>query len=358
MFLCTLACLLSTAAVTGVEQAGAKPRFEVKERSLRLSARVEASNGYEGWISTEGHKRVTLTLVKGRTEIEARTSGRVTRHGISASFGDLGRISVRFRGRPIDLGLGGGNGGDRRCRGREPVFEDGFFTGRIRFRDENGFARLNSKRATGFVERRYRRVCRQEPKKDDSLGDLFESLFGGVRLTVLRASARVERANVVFEATAVDFSSLFGPGTGLEYLFSGQTVERGKGMRLTRSIGAEGGDGSFLFRNKKALPRTATVTPPKPFSGTAKYIREPGHPSSWIGSLDGRVPGVGLVAMAGPDFRASTCRTNLTDLLEGRCMPGSGQALSRSLSRLSQDLAYGSGSQSQLLGDARLSWSR
>src|SRR4051812_16870925 len=98
--LCALvACSLAATPVAAAKGRGAKPRFEVHERALRLSLKVKASNGYEGWVTTQGHKRVTLTLQKGNARVEARTSGRVTRRGIEAEFGKLGRISVRFRGR-------------------------------------------------------------------------------------------------------------------------------------------------------------------------------------------------------------------------------------------------------------------
>jgi hypothetical protein len=315
--------------------------------------RVEASNGYTGWVATEGHKQVTLTLRKGETTIEARTSGRVTRHGINARFGDMGRISVRFRGRPVNLGFGDGDG-ERRCRGRKSRFEDGRFSGTIRFRGENGFTQVNLKRAGGFLIRNYRRVCRPDPK--EGLAALFERVIMSLRVTTLRAGARVEGANVVFEAAAFDFRPIFGPGIGLSYIFSAQTVERTKGMRLTRSIGTEGSDSSFLYPRKKGAPRTATVTPPKPFTGTAKYLEQRGLPSSWLGSLAARLPGAGVVGMAGPEFEADICNLTFAALLKNRCLPDSGRIRLQSLSSLTQ--TQGSGSHSQPLADARLSWSR
>jgi hypothetical protein len=310
----------------------AKPRFEVHERALRLSLKLKASNGYEGWITTEGHRRVTLTLQKGNTLLEARAGGRVTRHGIEARFGELGRISVRFRGRPFDSGF---RKGEQRCRGRKSALEAGVFSGTIRFRGENGFTRVDARRATGYVERHYRRVCLRD-SRGDSLSAALESLFGAIRLTDLHASGRVDRANVVFEAIAIDFSPIFGRGTPLEYLVSARTVERREGVRLTRKVSAEAGDGSFLFPDKKGeTPRSATVAPPSPFTGTAKYLKEPGFPASWIGPLSARLPGAGLVALTGPGFRADICRLNFAALVEGNgCVPKPGQAQLRSLSSL------------------------
>jgi hypothetical protein len=330
--------------MVAVEQAQARSHFEVHKRSLRLTVRVKASNGYEGWITTEGHRRVTLTLSKGNTTIEARSSGRVTRHGINARFGDMGRISVRFHGRPVSLSPRNGNG-ERRCRGRKSAFEAGTVRGTIRFRGENGFTQMNSKRAWGIMTRHYRRVCRHD-LRGNSLGVIFKSLLKSLRVTALRAAARVDGVNVTFEAAVIDFRPIFGPGIGLSYIFSAQTSERAEGLRLTRRIGAEGDERSFLVSRKKAKPLTATVAPPKPFTGTAKYLKQPGLGTSWIGSLAARLPGAGLVGMAGPGFKANVCSLTLVALLEGHCPPGPGPVRAHSLLSLTQD----SGSQSQPIG--------
>jgi hypothetical protein len=340
----------------GGERPEAKPRFEVHERSLSLLMFLEASNGYKGSVTTRGHRQVTLTLRKGYTTIEARTRGRVTRHGINARFGDLGKISVRFRGKPFSLAFPGDKEGKRRCRGRKSEFESGLFRGTIRFRGENGFTQVSSKRVRGFVDRHYRRVCRRDP--EDSFARVLKRLIELMPVTTLRANARVERTNVRFEAAAIDFRPILGPGVGLAYVASAQTMERDRGMRLTRSVSAEGDEGSFLFRRGKKAPRTATVAPPRPFVGTAKYLKEPGSPASWAGSLAARLPGAGLVAMTGPNFRVVTCNMTLGALLKGRCRPGSGRTQSQTLLRLGRALPQISGSQSQLFGDARLSWSR
>lgn len=340
------------------EEGKARSRFEVHERSLNLLMFLEASNGYRGLVMTRGHRQVTLILWKGNTTFEARTEGRVTRHGINARFGDLGKISVRFRGKPFSFGFPGDKEGKRRCRGRRSESESGLFHGTIRFRGENGFTQLNSKHVRGFMDRYYRRVCRRDPDEDSSFATALKRLIDLLPVTTLRANARVERTNVRFEAAAIDFRPLLGPGVGLAYTISAQTVEWDRGMRLTRSVSAEGDDGSFLFRRGRKAPRTATVAPPKPFVGTAKYRKEPGSPGSWVGSLAARLPGAGLAAMTGPDFRAVTCNITLRALLEGRCRPGSGRTPSQTLLRLGRTLPQISGSQSQLFGDARLSWSR
>lgn len=351
-----LTAVLVLAAMAGTP-AQAQSRFEVHERSLRLSLRIEASNGYDGWVETEGHRRVTLSLRKGETTIEARTRGRVSRHGIDAEFGDLGRISVRFRGRRLDFGPRGDGDRKRRCRGRGPVFESGLFSGTIQFRGENGFTQVDTKQARGFATRHYRQVCKTDPKDEASLGELFESLIRLMPVTALRARDRVDGATLLFEAAAVDLRPIFGGGF-LVYVHSARAIERSDGMRLTRTVSAEGGRRSFRFRRGRRAPRAATVQAPKPLTGSATYVKDPGAPAVWTGSLAAHLPGIGPVAMAGPGFKAAICNLTLGALVDGRCLPGSRRVSSRALSLLDRRLAQGSGSQSQAFWDARLPWSR
>jgi hypothetical protein len=215
--------------------------------------------------------------------------------------------------------------------------EEGVFSGTIRFRGENDFARIGTRRATGEVERHYRRVCLGNPRSA-LLKAAFERLVGAVRLTVLRASGRVGHANVLLQANAIDFSPILGPGSGLIYSVLAGSAERREGVRLTRRVTAITDADSFLFPHKKsATPRWATVTPPEPFTGVAEYLEEPGGAASWAGSLAAHLPGAGLVALTGPGFRADICRLTLATLLEGDgCLPKPGQAQLRSLSGLGE----------------------
>jgi hypothetical protein len=375
-FLGVVACLLVGASVAVAAAGSAKHGFDVHERSLTTRLEVGASNGYEGLIATRGHKQVTLVLFKGRTAFAARTSGRVTQHGIEADFGEMGSVSVRFHPGPASRGSDAGGtaglvsetlrrhrGNGSHCRGRHPVFEEGIFRGKIQFEGENGFARIDSRRAGGFVSRRYRQVCPHASEKGEKdFKDSFERLLGKLRYTMLQA----EGTGLLFEAKAVDASALFGHKAGFGYEFSALSREHREDMRLMRVVRAAGNEGSFLFSKKGSRPQTATITPAKPFSGAAEYVKEKGAPASWTGTLSVRLPGAGLVSLAGPQFRADLCRISFIAVLDGeQCLQG-GDSSRRLLADLGverawaapQPRAYGSGSQSQAFWDARLSWSR
>lgn len=329
IFLGTLAWLLASVSLASAAAGPTKPGFEVRERRLSTFLELDSSRGYQALIGTRGHKQVTLILVKGKTFVEVRTNGRVTRKGIHARFGELGRISVRFHAGAAAaatgiLGLAArhrGNGS--RCYGRKPTYEYGFFRGRIDFQGENGFTRIHSGRAPGLVRRRYRQVCRQAPKKDSgsaALGRFLRKL----RYVTLQAQGRSDGAKVFFEASAIDATALFGKSAGLAYEFTAVTVEHRERMLLTRKISGGGSGDAFLFSKKGLTPRTATVTLGKPFSGGAEYFATNSAPASWTGTLAAHLPGAGLVAMAGPRFRVELCRLTFAAKLDGeRCLKGS-----------------------------------
>lgn len=353
-----LACLLVAASGASAAQ----QRFEIHERRLELLVRFE-QQGYEGSITTKGHKQVTLLLRKGKSEIEARTSGRVTQHGIEASFGELGRVSLRFEGErvqgsgkyPFFLGRSGESGGVHPCRGREPVLEKGIFEGMFEFGGKEGLPHLIAKRVSGMVQRRYRRVC---PAGGRDLAAAFQAQLGKMQITSLRAQGRIGEAKVIFEANAIDLRPVLGRGLGVLYSFWARTVEQRGGVRLTRGVRDQGEEGSFLFSGKGPKAQSATVTPKQPFTGSAEYRKEPGSPASWSGTLTASIPNLGLVPVAGPGFRARLCRFTYRALIDnGKCLPEPDRR-PQLLSELSALAIQGSGSQSQAFWDVRLSWSR
>jgi hypothetical protein len=228
------------------------------------------------------------------------------------------------------------------------------FHGTIHFRGENDFTRIEAKRAPGVVERRFQRICRQSPRKA-----AFEELLRGLRLTQLEARARVGGVNVTFEATAVDLSSILGPGARI-YGFSARAVERREGTLVVRATQLTGDDHSFLAGKPGASPQIVTVVPPPPFVETAEHLKEHGTPATWVGPLAVRLPGAGLVPLTGPGFRSAFCGLTFANLIEGeRCLPRRGdEPSSDSMALLAEALAQGSGSHSHAFWDARLSWSR
>jgi hypothetical protein len=54
-------------------------------------------------------------------------------------------------------------------------------------------------------------------------------------------------------------------------------------------------------------PRSATVDPPSPFTGSASFQRESAKDFSWTGDLAVELPGIGEVTLAGPKFETALC---------------------------------------------------
>ena len=92
-----LGVLACAVALIAVPAAQATPSYFVKPKALHLSASLPASDGYAASIVTTGHQKVVLTFFQGSYQITYTTLGKVTRRGISADFGRLGHISLRFR---------------------------------------------------------------------------------------------------------------------------------------------------------------------------------------------------------------------------------------------------------------------
>lgn len=344
--------------------AAAKQDFDVQARSLRLAFSVPGSNGFHGLVTTRGHKQVTLTLSKGGVLTELRTSGRVSRHGISARFGDLAHVEVRFQADPRSPGpksrrRGLRDSSERACHGRAPIQERGVFHGTISFRGEDDSVLVDARHAPGAVERRFRRICKRPPK--GSFASVVKELLGKLRITLLEARARVDGANMTFEATAVDFGSILGPGTPLFYGFNGRTMERADGVRIVHAAKAEGnqGDGTLLPGRPSSASRVVEVAPSRPFLKAAKRLKEPDAPASWTGPLAMRLPEAGLVPLAGPGFKSALCSLTLDEFTEGhRCLKRRGEPEASPLAKMARAAIQGSGSQSQAFWDARLSWSR
>ena len=83
--------------------------------------------------------------------------------------------------------------------------------------------------------------------------------------------------------------------------FFASSSERREGVSIGRLTLAGSGPAGFEFDNSAG---TAFVHPPAPFGGSARYLRRPGAPDSWRGSLTAPLLGLGRVHLAGPGFVA------------------------------------------------------
>jgi hypothetical protein len=352
--------VIGTAALLMPAVASARPGYELQTRRLELQLSTRTAGGWRVSVTTLGHRRVTLAAVRGNVSARYTTSGTVSRNRIAASFGSVGAISVRFHGarRPFNPFPGAGRQRPRHCHGRAPVREVGVFRGGIRFAGERGFARLHARRAHGEVRRFYQRLCRREGRRSGRGARV--SARRGARVNLLVATDPSPRRTVRLE----DLSFDFGPGleevsAAFGSLAEATITERREGIRIVRQATANGGEGSLLLSRLGDKPETATATPPKPLRGRADYAKEAGSAATWHGSLRAWLPGAGTVPLTGRGFSASLCRVPIPRFTPAnRCLRESGAALPAPFKVGTGITAQMSGSQSQLFGDARLSWAR
>lgn len=251
---------------------GAAPQVEFSRK---------ASNGYS--ISFEANR--------GKATFAARSnSGSVMYSGRSSmsngrvhfSLGKLGRIDVRFKP--------DGSVDHRRppsyCTGREQTVRSGAFVGSIRFRGENGYTQLNTHRVHGEMATPRSWKCR------------FPSGGSTEKTGVPMLVARTPHNRVVF--IAIGGSELFP-----FRLFIAGTSERRGALRIARSVLEEGKP--FSFKAQGDLT-SATVAPPKPFTGTAAFVRNADGSAEWSGTLSVSLPNAKGIALTGPTFTAELAK--------------------------------------------------
>lgn len=280
---CGAAALLAAPPV-----ASAKPGFVVIPGYRSAELDLEGSNGYRIYIERRGHRKVFLLAAGGRNTVAYVARSLAPKgSGIKARLPGVGWISVRFRPqgppqREKPLRFPG-------CKSKEIVEQPGWFVGAIRIRGERGYTRVRRKRAPGTIKTVGKEVC-----KRSTLAVGPESDSGGIELRAVSDSAG-------FDASAI-------PELTSTAVFSAGTSERRRGMEIYRSTFVHGKKKDLLLGDTRPFPLSATVTPPAPFQGSAEYRRTPEGERTWTGSLTVLLPGLGPVALTGPDFSARLCQ--------------------------------------------------
>jgi hypothetical protein len=265
------------------------PPAALSRNTVRIADfRVEATNGYRA--SIEAFKRihprrqakisVFLNDREGFAGSGYSTHGRFTKRRITARLGEFGRINLHFGHRrraatsqaskaPQSRGEAGASSKVRFCiiglsGSRRAVH------GRIRFRGEDGFARIHANAARGFVGE----------------GDVTCSGGRSIPGTVLTAKS----GSLRFDAAT--YSRDPGP-----YLYASehQTVGR---VHIWRAAGSF--DAGDVFTFDSALTSAHVDPVGAPFAGSADFAA----PDQWTGDLSVSFPGAPDVPLTGPDFTA------------------------------------------------------
>lgn len=248
--------------------------------------------------------------------------GKVTPTSIAASFGDRGRIAVRFRasGREVHATRRAG------CkRSSDGILADlGVFSGDLRFEGEGGYTSAEIHRAPG---------------RSVDLAALLACLFGAspgghVALPPSSAPLGIDLPGLVAaEGRSVSNSPAVAthPSTGPKAttlfanrkmplsrtVFAARAQGKGPSRFIAYDEASEGSIGVIRVAYARGAPgafaadpslSTATAAPPPPFSGTGTLERRPASSKSWSGSLAVSFLGAPHVPLTGAPFDTSLAR--------------------------------------------------
>jgi hypothetical protein len=223
------------------------------------------------------------------------------KRGIDLHFGRLATI----RGRFVPDGPAETGRHNRFCQGRAPVSESGQFRGRIAFRAEAGYLKVNAERAEEHITRSFKLRCKHghAAKFQNRIPGLFGYIESGAGAfsnrdgTILAVRTRDDRRITEFFALHHLFeqSSTFKAAT-LEWLPGEIAAVR---WAEVFRVAVE----TFIVTPPERRPATAAVRPPAPFEGEATYSRASHHLE---GDLSVSFPGLKL-PLASPTSEAGIC---------------------------------------------------
>lgn len=253
-------------------------------RSAEFS--LKATNGYSVFVlASDGKVWLSATNDEGAS-VSYLTRGVTSPKRIEASFGDLGSIAVRFKpsGSPRQQRP------DKGCRGRGEDVQRGAFLGKIVFEGEQSYMTLDASRAPGREAVTFKQVC--SAQGGEGAQDPFES-------TVLTANSKGAHASLfAFKLIPKAHQA------GCICVLSASIDESLSHLKIIRTASARLGAKTFTTTTSDEVPAVATIIPPAPFSGSARYEKTKGSPATWSGSLSVSFPGLGVVPLAGPDWMA------------------------------------------------------
>jgi hypothetical protein len=286
---------------------------EVRPPTSRGALYLGERDGYELGITfarpdlailfAETLDRETQALAS--TAYGAHFQGSLTGGKVTARFGAIGSISVRFR--PEGKARIGRRG--KGCDGPSPRDEGGSFVGRIALRGEGGYFHVAARRAEGSLSRTFRVRCRVKhqspiyppPSLVEAVapGITFFTSSAGGSVALLEAGSREGGRRVGLRAAHMEGGQ---PGAEVQAV----AFEYQGSMPVGRSASVPSPAGTLLTSLPGEHPATATLKPAAPFSGEAEYLASAPTSHLWSGDLAVQFPGL-LQPLAGPSFYSSLC---------------------------------------------------
>jgi hypothetical protein len=284
-FLIAFAASASAAAPPAPEEPTPPPGFTLRG-SHGFSISVSAYPASE----FSAHAGITLTARRGKEFASYTAPAVVTADSIRARLGGLGRVDLVLHrsGREETTHIP--------CSKRRETFEAGTYEGVVEFNGEGGYTEARATRvaavsAWSFFAARF-------PCGGGGSGQSFGPEEPGARLLgVSFAHGRILKFQINKNRPAG------------KTIFTASLAERRDGIRIFRELSGVAPAGAFHYGSKV---RTATLSPPAPFLGTAHLTRTANAVSPRLrGDLKLAFPGHS-VRLAGPGIHVSLEHARLT----------------------------------------------
>ncbi len=303
------------ATIVRASSALAATKTEVTPAQKSSSFVVRGSNHYylefKAVPKGGGAAEVTVEASFERYKDELRsvtysTQGRLFGDGgFEAKFPGIGQVAMHFKQEaaqttPFYAGP--------HCREGSITNRHGAFVGSVAFHGMAGFTTAKARRADGQIRKVTRLVC-HVPVAPASEGTPAPSAPLPTRSATIYASGPSGPATVSFSSAASDIDQPgFGAG-GLPTIdFQATYKSELSGMGVSARIYIDNPrSSSFSVPAPEGALTDATITPPKPFSGSGIFHLETPTSASWTGELAVAIPGVGTVPLTGPGITARLC---------------------------------------------------
>jgi hypothetical protein len=262
---------------------------------VRVELELKASNGLHAHLENSEDGTVTLELRRKGQIVSYEVPGRATETGLRVRFGRLGLIDVAFAATTTLSSTEPGEG----CTGAPRTLREGVFAGTIDFTGEREFVRIEGPQATGSMSVISQWECPEAEAMDPfaRVSRLLAATFRG---------ERGERESATLSAGGRGCSCYFAAGvhhrhSGGKSIFLGLTLEKSEGMEIERGTQVRGPASAFEFDHAAG---TATLRPPSPLSGHARFEARPQGRGLWRSTI--RVPLLGAdpIETGDPGFAA------------------------------------------------------
>lgn len=279
----------------------AAPAQEPPPHPASIAFSLPADHGRQGKIETSS-EGVTLEVTDKHHIETYRAQGESTESGLKVRFGELGQIDVAFT--PTETHI---EEPPKGCRGPASTSSKGIFTGTIEFTGEREYVRIETTRAEGtlnvFRESEWKCPHRRRQRHR----------HGVPQPPVISSRGRSKAMGDPATLSVIDrrcgclFAAIYAPtrrGHG-ESLFYGAKFEKHEGMEISRVTYAEAGARAFVFDHAAG---TASVRPPRPFSGRGTFKRRPHSRDLWRSTIEAPLLGADPLSVRAPRFRARLVR--------------------------------------------------